>query len=86
MKLGSAETAQDALDATARKVQVGLIGRGIQLSRTPAMHVAEGKALGLDYAYDLIDPDAMESAPDLSAFDRPRRGGRIRRSERDLSL
>lgn len=68
MKLGSAETAQDAPDATARKVQVGLIGRGIQLSRTPAMHVAEGKALGLDYAYDLIDPDAMESAPDLSAL------------------
>ena len=42
-------------------VQVGLIGRGIQLSRTPAMHVAAGRAMGLDYRYDLIDPDLMET-------------------------
>ncbi|MEC7764994.1 MAG: shikimate dehydrogenase [Pseudomonadota bacterium] len=50
----------------ARGVLVGLVGRGIQLSRTPAMHVAEGAALGLDYRYELIDPDAMTDAPSLA--------------------
>lgn len=44
----------------AQPVRVGLIGKGIQLSRTPAMHVAEGQAQGLDFSYDLIDPDAMD--------------------------
>ena len=29
----------------------GLLGRGIQLSRTPAMHEAEGRAQGLAYVY-----------------------------------
>lgn len=41
-------------------LRVGLIGRGIQLSRTPAMHVAEGRAQGLDLSYELIDPDEMD--------------------------
>jgi shikimate dehydrogenase len=50
----------------ARRVQVGLVGRGIQLSRTPAMHVAEGQALGLDYHYDLIDADAMDRGQSLA--------------------
>ncbi|MBS1303678.1 shikimate dehydrogenase [Loktanella sp. SALINAS62] len=51
--------------ATQRAVRVGLIGRGIQQSRTPAMHTAEGRAHGLDYRYDLIDPDqpGVESDP-----------------------
>ncbi len=40
-------------------IRAGLIGRGIGLSRSPAMHMAEGKALGLGYRYDLFDPDAM---------------------------
>lgn len=43
--------------------KIGLIGRGIQLSRTPFMHEAEGKRLGLDYKYDLIDVDLMGEAP-----------------------
>lgn len=43
--------------------KIGLIGRGIQLSRTPFMHEAEGKRLGLDYQYDLIDVDLMGEAP-----------------------
>lgn len=43
--------------------KIGLIGRGIQLSRTPFMHEAEGKRLGLDYRYDLIDVDLMGDAP-----------------------
>jgi shikimate dehydrogenase len=34
---------------------VGLIGSGIGKSRTPAMHVHEGRMNGIDYRYDLID-------------------------------
>ena len=41
-------------------VLVGLIGRGIQLSRTPAMHEREASRLGLSCAYVLVDFDAME--------------------------
>jgi len=40
-------------------VRVGLIGAGIGASRTPRMHVEEGRALGLDYAYELIDTDVL---------------------------
>ncbi len=40
-----------------RPVQVGLVGRGIQRSRTPAIHEAEGRAFGLDLAYRLFDVD-----------------------------
>lgn len=61
MTLGPAEVAHSASDTDAPRVQVGLVGRGILLSRTPGMHVAEGKALGLDYVYDLIDPDTMDT-------------------------
>ncbi|OED00994.1 shikimate dehydrogenase [Rhizobium sp. YK2] len=42
-------------ETIARSVQVGLIGSGIGRSRTPAMHVHEGRMNGLDYRYDLID-------------------------------
>ncbi|WP_043621560.1 shikimate dehydrogenase [Ensifer sp. ZNC0028] len=38
-----------------RPLKAGLIGAGIQASLTPAMHVAEGAAQGLRYAYELID-------------------------------
>lgn len=37
----------------------GLIGRGIQESRTPRMHEAEGARLGLRYRYCLLDFDQM---------------------------
>jgi shikimate 5-dehydrogenase len=40
-------------------LRVGFIGKGIQLSRTPAMHIVEERANGLAYAYDLIDPDTF---------------------------
>lgn len=40
-------------------VLVGLVGRGIQLSRSPAMHECEAARLGLSCAYVLIDFDAM---------------------------
>lgn len=36
-------------------VLVGLIGHGIGASRTPYMHEAEGRRLGLDYTYRRID-------------------------------
>lgn len=38
---------------------VGLIGRGIQLSRTPAMHEREAARFGLGYAYMLVDFDQL---------------------------
>lgn len=45
---------------------VGLLGRGIQASRTPAMHEAEGRALGLQFVYRLLDTDLMGTpAPSL---------------------
>lgn len=42
---------------------VGLVGKGIQLSRTPAMHEAEGRRLGLDYTYRLLDVERMGPKP-----------------------
>lgn len=40
-------------------VLVGLVGRGIQASRTPAMHESEGRRLGLRCDYVLIDFDQL---------------------------
>lgn len=40
-------------------VLVGLIGSGISLSRTPAMHEAEGARLGLRYIYNILDVDTF---------------------------
>lgn len=40
-------------------IRVGLIGRGIQLSRSPAMHEREAARLGLSCAYLLIDFDLL---------------------------
>ncbi len=40
-------------------VQVGLLGRGIQLSRTPLMHEREAARFGLAYAYILVDFDQL---------------------------
>lgn len=40
-------------------VQVGLVGRGIQLSRSPVMHEREGARLGIGYGYVLIDFDRL---------------------------
>ncbi|WLG96574.1 shikimate dehydrogenase [Pseudomonas sp. FP198] len=41
-------------------VLAGLIGAGIQASRTPALHEHEGDALGMRYLYRLIDLDALK--------------------------
>ena len=52
-------------DDGAHTVRVGLVGKGIQKSRTPAMHEAAGAAHGLDYRYRLFDTAAMEPAPSV---------------------
>lgn len=44
---------------TGAGVRIGLLGRGIGASLTPIMHEAEGRRLGLDYRYDLIDFDRL---------------------------
>ena len=60
MPLAAAKAdAVQGVSALARRVLVGLLGRGIQLSRTPAMHEAEGQALGIPYVYRLLDTDRM---------------------------
>jgi shikimate dehydrogenase len=41
-------------------VLAGLIGAGIQASRTPALHEHEGDAQGLRYLYRLIDLDQLK--------------------------
>ncbi|RMO06169.1 Shikimate dehydrogenase [Pseudomonas coronafaciens pv. zizaniae] len=47
-------------------VLAGLIGTGIQASRTPAMHEHEGDAQGMRYLYRLIDIDTLQL--DISAL------------------
>lgn len=48
---------------------VGLVGAGIQASRTPAMHEREGAEQGLRYVYKLVDTQALgvgvEALPEL---------------------
>ncbi len=50
-------------------ILAGLIGAGIQASRTPALHEQEGDAQGLRYLYRLIDLDQLQldsaALPDL---------------------
>lgn len=53
-------SAVPAARAVQPSVLAGLIGSGIQLSRTPAMHEQEGKAQGLGYVYRLIDLDTLK--------------------------
>jgi len=43
-------------------ISAGLIGHGIAGSLTPALHEAEGKALGIDYRYQLIDTSLPANA------------------------
>lgn len=42
------------------QLRTGLIGSSILASRSPAIHMAEARALGLDLIYDLHDLDLME--------------------------
>jgi shikimate dehydrogenase len=47
-------------------ILAGLIGSGIQASRTPALHEHEGDAQGMRYLYRLLDLDALKL--DISAL------------------
>jgi shikimate dehydrogenase len=51
---------------------LGLIGRGIQRSRTPYLHEEEGRAQGISVCYRLLDldraPDGLAERPDLGAL------------------
>jgi shikimate dehydrogenase len=53
---------------------IGLIGEGIQASRTPFMHEQAGRRRGLGYVYRLIDLKALrlgvEALPDLLLYAR----------------
>ena len=59
----------DLIMTDTKSFKVGLIGADIQLSKSPALHMREGAAHGLDYSYELVDVVARklpESAlPDL---------------------
>ena len=59
----NAPGAAGARQAPPHTVLVGLVGKGIQLSRSPAMHEAEGRRLGIDYVYRLLDADQMGPVP-----------------------
>jgi quinate/shikimate dehydrogenase (NAD+) len=61
--------------ATAGVMKVGLIGAGIQASRSPAMHMEEARALGIRVQYELLDLDTLGGAAAL--------GGLLRRLEDD---
>ena len=50
---------QASATGTSPQVVVGLIGRGIQASKTPFMHEREGARVGIPYTYVLIDFDAL---------------------------
>jgi shikimate dehydrogenase len=56
---GAIAAAEAEPAAAARRVVAGLVGRGIQASRTPGMHQAEGARLGLGYVYRLFDFDSL---------------------------
>ena len=49
-------------DAGPGSIRLGLVGRGIQGSRSPAMHMQEGSAQGLTLSYVLLDLDVQPQA------------------------
>jgi shikimate dehydrogenase len=57
---GAASQAKEASGSWTRpSVLVGLVGAGIQASRTPSLHEREGAEQGLRYIYKLIDLEAL---------------------------
>lgn len=64
-------THQAMADSAAPPVLVGLLGRGIQHSRTPLMHEREAARLGLRCSYVLVDFDRLDlpdaALPDMLA-------------------
>jgi shikimate dehydrogenase len=58
----------ERLDAGQAAIVIGLIGRGIQSSRSPVMHEREGARLGMRYTYALVDFDKL-GMPDSALGD-----------------
>jgi len=63
---GVGRVSRSGAHAAPNSILVGLIGRGIQLSRSPALHEAEGARQGLTYIYRLIDLDVLGLGVDAS--------------------
>jgi quinate/shikimate dehydrogenase (NAD+) len=57
--------------------RVGLVGAGIDASLSPALHEREAAALGIDYAYELLDIDDLGVVPEAvgELVGRARRSG-----------
>ena len=47
------------MTATSRTIRVGLLGRGIEASSSPAIHECEAEAQGLGLSYELFDFDQL---------------------------
>ena len=54
--------------AVSDPIRLGLIGSGIQASRSPAMHMDEAAALGMRLQYELFDLDQLGGADALEAL------------------
>ncbi|TIP66061.1 MAG: hypothetical protein E5X63_46790, partial [Mesorhizobium sp.] len=54
-----ADEHKGAAGGDSEKVVIGLVGRGIQSSRTPGMHEREARRLGIGYSYLLLDFDRL---------------------------
>ncbi|WP_207445112.1 shikimate dehydrogenase [Roseomonas marmotae] len=64
MPVPSHQPSPAAAPAARPQLLLGLIGAGIQLSRTPAMHEAEGAAQGFNTLYRMIDLDLLRLGPE----------------------
>lgn len=51
-----------------REMRVGLLGHGIAASRTPRMHMEEGREQGLAYDYRIYDMANQDAEPEMGAF------------------
>jgi shikimate dehydrogenase len=51
-----------------KQIKTGLIGAGIQGSRSPALHLREATEHGLQFSYELIDLETLGATPDRLPF------------------
>ena len=58
----------------AERLLCGLIGAGIQQSRSPALHEREAKEQGLDLRYELLDLDTLGTSVESALADAKKRG------------
>ncbi|GLT12600.1 shikimate dehydrogenase [Sulfitobacter porphyrae] len=64
------EQGVQGVTTAATSFRMGLVGRGIQLSRTPAMHMTEAGRQGLTCRYDLIDTEGQTDVQLAAILDR----------------